>query len=91
MSFDRQLALLVSILTAVVVFIGCTFYFALSVKVSALIAACVLIAGLAFGRGVGKILDFFLTCSTQRVCKVHSEGNIAFASPKPEKWNWSVR
>jgi hypothetical protein len=34
-------------------------YFALPVKVSALIPACVLIAGLALGQGVGKILDFF--------------------------------
>jgi len=59
MSFDRQLALLVTILAAVVVFVGCTFYFALSVKISALVAACVLIAGLAFGRAVGKILDLF--------------------------------
>jgi hypothetical protein len=59
MSFDRQVALLFTILTAAVVFIGCTFYFALSVKISALIAACVLIAGLACGRSVGKILDFF--------------------------------
>jgi uncharacterized membrane protein len=57
-AFDRQLALLVAVLTAVVVFIGCTFYFVLSVKISALIAACVLIAGLVFGRAVGKILDF---------------------------------
>ena len=59
MSFDRQPALVVTILTTVVAFIGCTFYFALSVRISALIATCVLIAGLAFGRGVGKILDFF--------------------------------
>jgi len=51
MSFDRQLALLVTILTTLVVFVGCTFYFALSVKISALIAACALItAALAFGR-----------------------------------------
>ncbi len=59
MSFDRQLDLLVTVLTTVVVFIGCTFYEALSVKISLLIAAGVCLAGLAFGRGIGKILDFF--------------------------------
>jgi hypothetical protein len=59
MSFDRQLDLLASILTAVVVFIGCTFYFALSVEISLFIAAGVCLAGLAFGRGIVRILDLF--------------------------------
>jgi hypothetical protein len=59
MSFDRQVDLLVTILTTVVVFVGCTFYGALSVKVSLLIAAGVCLAGLVFGRGIRKILDFF--------------------------------
>jgi hypothetical protein len=59
MSFDRQLDLLVTILTTVVVFVGCTFYGALSVKISLLIAAAVCLAGLVFGKGIRKILDFF--------------------------------
>jgi hypothetical protein len=59
MSFNRQLDLLVTILTTVVVFIGCTFYGALSVKISLLIATGVCLAGLVFGRGIRKILHFF--------------------------------
>ena len=60
MSFDRQLDLLVTILTTVVVFVCCTFYLALSVKVSSLIAGGACIAGLIFGRDIRKILDFFI-------------------------------
>jgi len=59
MSFDRQLDLLVTVLTTVLVFIGCIFLGALSVKISLLIAAGVCIAGLVIGRGIGKILEFF--------------------------------
>src|SRR6267143_7245789 len=59
MSFDRQLDLLVTILTTVVVFVGCTFYGALSVKISLLIAVGVCVAGLFFGLVIMKILDFF--------------------------------
>jgi hypothetical protein len=59
MSFDRQLDLLVTILTTVVVFVCCTSYVALSVRISLLIAAGVFVAGLVFGRGIRKILDFF--------------------------------
>jgi hypothetical protein len=59
MGFDRQLDLLVTILTTVVVFVCCTFYLALSVKISSVIAAGVCLAGLVFGRDIRKILDFF--------------------------------
>ena len=59
MSFDRQLDLLVTILATIVVFVGCTFCGALSVKISVLIAGGVCLTGLVFGRGIRKILDFF--------------------------------
>ena|SRR3981189_1224648 len=59
MSFDRQVDLLVTVLTTILVFMGCIFLGALSVKISLLIAAGVCIAGLVIGRGIGKILEFF--------------------------------
>jgi hypothetical protein len=59
MGFYRQLDLLVTILTTVVVFVGCTFYGALSVKASLLIAAGVFLSGLLFGRRIAKVLEFF--------------------------------
>jgi hypothetical protein len=58
MHFYRQLDLLVTILTTVLVFVGCTFYIGLSIEVSLLIAAGVFVAGLRFGRGISKILEF---------------------------------
>jgi hypothetical protein len=60
MGFDRQLDLLAAILTAVLVFVGCVFYFALSVKVSAFISTGVFLAGLVFGRRISKIVTDIL-------------------------------
>ncbi len=59
MSFDRQLDLLVTILTTVVVFVGCIFSGELSVKISLLVAAGVFLARLVLGRGISEILDIF--------------------------------
>ncbi len=59
MGFYRQLDLLITILTTVVVFVGCTFYGALSVKSSLLIAAGVFLGGLLLGRRIAKVLEFF--------------------------------
>jgi len=59
MGFYRQLDMLVTVLTTVLVFAGCTFFIGLSVKVSLLIGAGVFIAGLCFGRAIGKVLEFF--------------------------------
>ena len=49
MGFYRQLDLLVTTLTTLVVFIGCTLSGALSVKASLFIAAAVFLGGLLFG------------------------------------------
>jgi hypothetical protein len=57
--FYRQLDLLVTILTTVVTFVGCTFYFALPVKASLLIAAGVFMGGLLIGRRIADVLDLF--------------------------------
>lgn len=59
MGFYRQLDFLVTILTSVVVFIGCTFYRALPVSVSLLISAGVFVAGLLFGRRIVVVLRAF--------------------------------
>jgi hypothetical protein len=59
MDFYRQLDLLVTILTTVVVFVGCIFSGALSITVSLLIAAGVFLGGLLFGRRIVRILEFF--------------------------------
>lgn len=59
MGFYRQLDFLVTILTTVVVFIGCTFYGALPVSVSLLISAGVFVAGLLFGRRIVVVLRAF--------------------------------
>jgi hypothetical protein len=49
-SFDRQLDILVSVLVALVVFVGCVFSGALTVASSLLIAVGVFLLGLLFGR-----------------------------------------
>lgn len=59
MSFDRQLDLLVTILTTVMVFISCIFSGELSVQISLFIAAGVFLAGLVLGRGISEILHIF--------------------------------
>jgi hypothetical protein len=59
MGFYRQLDFLVTTLTTVVVFVGCTFYGALSVKASLLIASGVFLGGLLLGRRIAKLLEFF--------------------------------
>jgi hypothetical protein len=59
MGFYRQLDLLVTTLTTLVVFVGCTLSGALSVKASLLIAAAVFLGGLLFGRRIAKVLEFF--------------------------------
>ncbi len=59
MGFYRQLDTLVTVLTTVLVFAGCTFLGGLSVETSLLIAVGVFIAGLRFGRRIAKILELF--------------------------------
>ncbi len=56
MGFDRQLDVLVAILSAVLAFVGCVFYFALPVKASVFISTGVLLAGLVFGRQISEIV-----------------------------------
>ena len=57
MGFDRQLDVLMAALAAVVVLVGCVFWIGISFKVSLLVSALVLFAGLIFGRAVSR---FFL-------------------------------
>jgi len=59
MGFYRQLDMLVTVLTTVLVFAGCTFFIGLSVKTSLVIGAGVFLAGLCFGRAIVKILECF--------------------------------
>jgi len=59
MGFYRQLDLLVTILTTVLVFFGCILSGALTIKASLLIAAGVFLAGLLFGRRVARVLELF--------------------------------
>ena len=59
MGFYRQLDLMVTTLTTVLVFVGCTFIFGLSVGISLVVAAGVCMAGLVFGRRIGEILRLF--------------------------------
>ena len=58
MGFYQQLDFLVTILTAALVFMGCTFYLALSVTVSLLISGGVFVAGILFGRRIARVLEF---------------------------------
>jgi hypothetical protein len=60
MAFDRQLDVLVAVLTAFLTFVGCVFSGALTVTSSLLIAAGVLLAGLLFGRRVAEFALHFL-------------------------------
>ena len=59
MSFDRQLDILMAILATVIAFIGCIFVIGISLKITLLIAACVLLAGFIFGRRVAEIVSGF--------------------------------
>jgi len=56
MSFSRQVDVLVAALTALITFVGCVLYFALSVRISALVSVGVLLAGVVFGRRVFDIV-----------------------------------
>jgi hypothetical protein len=59
MSSDRQLDILVAILTAGLVFLGGIFLGGVPLIISASIAGCVFLAGLLFGRGLMRtIIDF---------------------------------
>jgi len=57
MSFDRQLDILMAILASVIAFIGCIFVGGIPLWISLLIFACVLLAGLIFGRRVAEIVS----------------------------------
>jgi hypothetical protein len=57
MSFDRQLDILMAILATVIAFVGCIFMIGIPLKISLLIAAFVLLAGIVFGRRVAEIVS----------------------------------
>ena len=56
MGFNRQLDVLMAILGALVVFVGCILVIGVPIKISLFIAACILLAGLVFGRRVAEIV-----------------------------------
>jgi hypothetical protein len=56
MGFYRQLDALMAVLAAIVVFVGCILILGIPVKISLLVSACVLLAGLVFGRRVAEIV-----------------------------------
>jgi hypothetical protein len=49
MGFNRQLDVLMAVLAAIVVFVGCVLVIGIPAKISLIISACVFFAGLAFG------------------------------------------
>jgi uncharacterized membrane protein len=57
MGFNRQLDVLMAVLAAIVIFVGCILIIGIPVKISSIIAACVFLAGLAFGRRVAEIVS----------------------------------
>jgi hypothetical protein len=59
MSFYRQLDWLVTILTTLVVFVGCALSGELTIKASLLIAAVVFLVGIFVGRRIAKVLEVF--------------------------------
>ena len=60
MGFSRQLDILVAILGAIVVFVGCIFMIGIPIKISLVFAVGVLFAGVVFGRRVVEfVMDIF--------------------------------
>jgi uncharacterized membrane protein len=57
MGFNRQLDVLMAVLAAIVVLVGCILIIGIPVKISSIIVACVFLAGLAFGRRVAEIVS----------------------------------
>jgi uncharacterized membrane protein len=56
MGFNRQLDVLMAVLAAIVVFLGCILMIGIPIKISLLISACLFLAGLVFGRRVAEIV-----------------------------------
>jgi len=56
MSYDRQLDVLVAVLLTALTFVGCIFYFAISVKAGLLVSAGVFLAKLVFGRRIAEVV-----------------------------------
>jgi uncharacterized membrane protein len=57
MGFNRQLDVLMAVLAAIVVFVGCILIIGIPVKISSIISTCVFLAGLVFGRRVAEIVS----------------------------------
>jgi uncharacterized membrane protein len=57
MGFNRQLDVLMAIVAAIVVFVGCVLVIGIPLKISLIISACVFLAGLAFGRRVAETVS----------------------------------
>jgi uncharacterized membrane protein len=56
MGFNRQLDVFLAIVATLITFVGSIFMIGIPLKASALISACVLLAGLIFGRRVAEIV-----------------------------------
>jgi hypothetical protein len=59
MGFYRQLDMVVTVLTTLLVFAASTFLGGVPPKISLVIAAVVFLAGLRFGRRIAEVLRFF--------------------------------
>ena len=76
------LDLLVTVLTALLVFASCIFLGGLSVRISLLIAAVVFLVGIRFGRSIAEVLRFFLLGPDYRA-GYYTE---LFRFPEAESW-----
>jgi uncharacterized membrane protein len=56
MGFNRQLDVLMAILAAIIVFVGCILLIGIPINISLFIAAGIFLAGLVFGRRVAEIV-----------------------------------
>jgi hypothetical protein len=57
MGFNRQLDIFVAITATLITFVSCIFWFEIPVMISFLIAFCVLLGGLVFGRRFAQTVN----------------------------------
>jgi hypothetical protein len=57
MTFERQVDILVAILSALVAFVGCAFYLGFPISFDLLISAIIFLIGFFFGRVVWDIVS----------------------------------
>ena len=60
MTFDRQLNILVAVLTGLLTFVACILSFGLPLWTSVLISSGALLAGIVFGRDISELVQSLL-------------------------------